>query len=72
MQFSKKINHRAKRKGEKNERHTGGKGALTEKWQMLKMLIGVISKGEAAQEREGSKAADRQSCMRKAYACVTR
>lgn len=38
----------------------------------LKMLIGVISEGEAAQKREGSKAAEGQGCARKACVCVTR
>lgn len=42
------------------------------KVQKLKMLIGVISKGEAVQRREGSKAADGQGCVRKACVCVTR
>lgn len=46
---------------EKSETDTEEKKALGEKWQKLKMLIGVISKGEAEQGREGSGAADRQT-----------
>lgn len=61
---------------DKNETDTEKKKALVEKWQKLKMLIGVISEGEAAQGREGSRAAgrqaDRQGCVRKACVCVTR
>lgn len=59
-------------------RQTEGKRALGEKWQKLKMLIGVISKGEAVQGREGSRVADRQrhtdrrGCEWKACVCVTR
>lgn len=53
-------------------RETDGKTTRGEKWQKLKMLIGVISKGEAAQGREGNRAADRQGCVRKACVCVTR
>lgn len=55
---------------ERNEIDTEEKRALGEKWQKLKMLIGVISKGEAAQGREGSRAADRQTRLCEESLCL--
>lgn len=51
-------------------RQTEEKRALGEKWQKLKMLIGVISKGEAARGREGSRAADRQTRLCEESLCL--
>lgn len=48
----------------KRDRHRGEQQALGELWQKLKMLIGVISKGEAAEGRgrKQSGRRDRQCC----------
>lgn len=55
---------------EKNGTDRGEESTQGEKWQKLKMLIGVISKGEAAQGREGSRAAHRRTRLCEESLCL--
>lgn len=51
-------------------RQTEERTVLEEKWQKLKMLIGMISEGEAAQGREGSRVADRRTRLCEERLCL--
>ncbi len=48
----------------------GGEESTGTKVAKLKMLIGMISKGEAAQGREGSRAVDRQTRLCEESQCL--
>lgn len=54
----------------KEENKTDRGQTAGETWQELKMLIGVIRKGEAAEGREGSGEADRETRLWKASQCL--